>query len=352
MKNSTRNQLEENGYVVVRDLLNPATDLEPLRIAYSRLVDELAEIYTRRTESGMPADYNRLSFPDRLCYLTGISHGKAYHHLDPIINILDESYSLDSELPSAQLPEMFDLICNPAILSTLKDFIGPEIYSAPLFHNNIKTTREQLIYMDETSTGFHGSKPGDRSIYDFFLGTTVWHTDSHPGLADARESNIISAWIPLTESTIDNGCLLVVPGSHRLEHTHSPPPEEVTKTGIPVETAQGDVVFFGNNLLHSSLDNTSDDNHRWAFNTRYCPVGEPTGKPYLPGFIAHSLEDPSRVLKDAAVWQRMWSNALENIAVIQPVPPPRETSLEDAMAISRYWKEKTPDPDAWLNLNK
>ena len=352
MEESAKIQLEEDGYAVVRGLLNPSADLEPLKTAYSALIDELAEIYTERTGSCMPGHYKQLAFADRLCYLMGISHGKALHHLDPVINVMDRSYSLDRELPSAQLPEMFDLICNPAIISMMREFIGPEIYSAPLFHNNIKTTREQMTYMKEISIRFHGGIPDDLSIYTFFLGATIWHMDSYPGLVDARESNIISAWIPLTESTIDNGCLLVVPGSHRMNLPHSPLPEEITNMGVAVEAAPGDVVFFGNNTLHCSLENTSDKEYRWAFNTRYCTMGEPSGRPYLPGFIVHSRENPSRVLKNAAAWQQMWKNALENISNIQPVPLPQETSLEDAIAISRYWQEKMPDPEAWLNLNK
>jgi len=351
MENSAKTRLEEDGYAVVRGLLKPAADLEPLKTAYSALVDELAEIYTRRTGSGMPENYHRQTFAERLCYLTGASYGKAYHHLDPVINVMDRSYSLDRDLPSAQLPEMFDLMCNPAIISVIREFIGPEIYSTPLFHNNIKATRAQLTYLNKTSIRFHDGIPADLSIYDFFLGRTTWHTDLYPCLPDARNSNIIGAWIPLTESTINNGCLLIVPGSHHMKLDHSTLPEEITSKGVPVEVVPGDVVFIAHDTLHCSLENTSDK-YRWAFNTRYCVPGESTGRPYLPGFIVHSKRKPSRVLKDAVVWQQMWKNALENIPNIQPVPLPRETSLEDAVAISRYWEEKMPDHDAWLNLNK
>lgn len=351
MEKSVKVQLEEKGYAVVRGLLHPSTDLEHLKTAYSELIDKLSEIYAKMTGSGMPENNNRLTFADKLCYLTGISHGKAFHHLDPVLSVLDKSYTWDRDLPSAQLPEMFDLICNPAIISIINECIGPEIYSAPLFHNNIKLPREQLTCMEEISIRYHGCIPGDSLIYNFFLGTTAWHTDSYASLADARESNIINAWIPLTESTTDNGCLFIVPGSHRIELPRSPFPEDITSMGVPVEAVPGDVVFIGHNTLHCSLENTSN-RYRWAFNTRYCVAGESSGRPYLPGFVAHSNKKPSRVLKDSAVWQQMWRNALENISNIQPLPLPQETSLSEAVAISRYWEEKIPGPDAWLNLNK
>ena len=63
---------------------------------------------------------------------------------------------------------------------------------------------------------------------------------------------------PLKESTIDSGCMFVVPGSHRMKQSNSPPLEEITNMGIPIEAAPGDVVFFGNNTLHCSLENTSN----------------------------------------------------------------------------------------------
>jgi len=351
MEKSVKTRLDEDGYAVVRGLLNPATDLQPLKDSYSVLVDEMTEAYSARTGSRPPVNYLQMTLAARLCYVTAISHGKALHHLDPVINVMDKSYRQDRDLPSSQLPAMFDLICHPAIIDTIEQCIGPEIYSTPLFHNNIKPTREQMQYMKDLSISLHGSAPEDLLIYHFIMGTTDWHTDSCAGLADARESNIINVWIPLTEVNIENGCLLVVPGSQHMGYTHSPVPDEITDLAIPVEAAPGDVVLLGHNTLHGSLENTTDNQYRWAFNTRYCAIGEPSGRPYLPGFIAHSLEEPSRILKDALVWQQMWGNALENIASIQPVPSPRETSLAEAIAIRRYWEEKAPDPEAWLNLN-
>ena len=97
-------QLEKNGYTVVRGLLNPSTELGPLKSSYSRLIDELAEIYAKRIGSAVPKNFNQLSFADRLCYLIGISHGNAFHHLDPVLSVMHKSYSWDKELPSAQLP--------------------------------------------------------------------------------------------------------------------------------------------------------------------------------------------------------------------------------------------------------
>jgi len=351
MVKNLKTRLEEDGYAVLRGLLNPATDLEPLKKSYSALIDELADIYSARTRSRPPENYPQMTIAARLCYLMAISHGKALHNLDPVISVMDKSYCWDRNLPSSQLPAMFDLIRHPAIIDAIEQCIGPEIYSAPLFHHSLKPTRQQMDYMGDLSTSLHGSKPEDLLIYFFFMGATDWHADSCVSLADARESNIINAWIPLTEASVENGCLLVVPGSHRMEFSHSPIPEDIKDMGIPIEAAPGDVVFMGHNTLHGSLENTTGNQYRWAFNTRYCTTGEPSGRPYLPGFIAHSLEEPSRVLKDATVWQQMWDIALENIASIQPVPSPQETNLAEAVAISRYWEEKAPDPEAWLKLN-
>jgi phytanoyl-CoA hydroxylase len=352
MEKSARAELDENGYAVVRGLLNPAADLEPLKTAYSGLINELAKIYTARTGSNMPENFKHLPFVDRLCYLIGISHGEVFQHLAPCLSVMDKDYSWDGELPCAELPEMFDLMRHPAIIGMIREFIGPEILATSRYHTNIKLSATHMGLMKETATKSGGDLPDNSGCYHFFAGQTGWHVDSAYCLADARTTNSIIAWVPLTDAHIENSCLLIVPGSHRLELTGPKFPDEITARGVPLEAAPGDVVFMNQNTLHASTRNSTDHDIRWAFNARYCVAGEPSGRPYLPGFIADSIKTPSKVLKDAAVWQRMWRNALENIANIQPIPSPWETSLEDAATISRYWEEKAPDPEAWLNLNK
>ena len=54
--------------------------------------------------------------------------------------------------------------------------------------------------------------------------------------------------------------------------------------------------------IHSSLENTTDDQVRISFDLRYQPVGQPA----FPGFVAGSAAHPENVLSDAHEWAQCW----------------------------------------------
>lgn len=84
----------------------------------------------------------------------------------------------------------------------------------------------------------------------------------------------VAAWLALERTDPENGCLQVVPGSHRTgvlcpvpsdttrsftsETVPLPPGSEV----VDVEMEPGDVLFFHGNLIHGSEPNTSADRFR------------------------------------------------------------------------------------------
>ena len=96
-----------------------------------------------------------------------------------------------------------------------------------------------------------------------------WHQDSHYwGLSEPR---LVSAWIALTDSTIDNGCLRVLPGTHTrtFEHVEAPAQTNILSRGttvfgsVDLNTAVDIVLLAGQmslhhaNLIHGSKPNTS-----------------------------------------------------------------------------------------------
>jgi ectoine hydroxylase-related dioxygenase (phytanoyl-CoA dioxygenase family) len=96
-----------------------------------------------------------------------------------------------------------------------------------------------------------------------------WHQDGFYFPFD-REPQM-GLWLAVTEATIENGCLWVLPGSHRDEiHEHVPdrrPNANVgyveivdrdTRGEVPVEMAPGDLLVFHSRLMHRSKDNASD----------------------------------------------------------------------------------------------
>lgn len=97
-----------------------------------------------------------------------------------------------------------------------------------------------------------------------------------------KGSHKLSVWVALDDATIKNGCLKVIPGSHRrgeLLHrgeaidnfgfNNRMNPEDIDETtvvSLPIEA--GGAVFFQDLLLHASHPNTSGED-RWALISTY-----------------------------------------------------------------------------------
>jgi len=111
-------------------------------------------------------------------------------------------------------------------------------------------------------------------------GVVSWHQDGH--YWDFDEPRLVSAWIALTDSTPENGCMRVIPRSHRhrVPHRSRPAPENMLASGLEVaaEVDEGDaldvVLRAGEmslhhvNIIHGSKANPSD-RQRIGFAVRY-----------------------------------------------------------------------------------
>ncbi len=121
-----------------------------------------------------------------------------------------------------------------------------------------------------------------------------WHQD----WAYWKGSHKISIWVALDEATRDNGCLLVLPGTHTqvIEHDHVR--DAATKNGfgnridlsaygidaepVACELPRGSAVLFHDLALHASLPNTSGQPRR-ALIITYRDLSQPDEDyPYLP----------------------------------------------------------------------
>jgi phytanoyl-CoA hydroxylase len=110
-----------------------------------------------------------------------------------------------------------------------------------------------------------------------------WHQDEY--YIPTRDRSLTGCWIAIDDATIENGCLWVIPGSHKSGHIRkriaiereefqdkdmsdlSPFVEE--KDAIPVELEAGSVLFFNGYLLHGSLNNKSNDSYRRSLVNHY-----------------------------------------------------------------------------------
>jgi ectoine hydroxylase-related dioxygenase (phytanoyl-CoA dioxygenase family) len=98
----------------------------------------------------------------------------------------------------------------------------------------------------------------------------AWHQDEI--YIPTRDRSLIGAWIAMDDATIENGCLWVVPGSHRNGYLFPQRPHDNDdefdfapesfgfdqSAEVPVEVKAGALVFFNGYLLHRSRKNRSD----------------------------------------------------------------------------------------------
>ncbi len=82
----------------------------------------------------------------------------------------------------------YRLAVHPAMLDAVEDLIGPDI--------GVLST---IVF----------AKPPDGTKY------VSWHQDGRPMLRKGGPMRSLTAWIALSESHEENGCLRVIPGSHR-----------------------------------------------------------------------------------------------------------------------------------------
>jgi len=101
-----------------------------------------------------------------------------------------------------------------------------------------------------------------------FSSQTSWHQDIRYWRFDKPE--LVSVWMALGPENVDNGSLLVIPGSHKLNiepgrfdaalflRTDIEENEAMLATAVPVELEAGDVLFFHCKTLHAAGQNQSD----------------------------------------------------------------------------------------------
>lgn len=132
----------------------------------------------------------------------------------------------------------------------------------------------------------------------------AWHQDG--AYADYLGGTpAVSAWIALSDSTRENGCMRVIPGSHRtrLEHVQTNRPRNMLSRGqeiavevdereaIDVELRAGEMSLHHVDIVHGSSPNRSP-HWRTGFIVRYATpriVGAPVPVTVARGRRAHHL---------------------------------------------------------------
>ncbi|MEO0514470.1 MAG: phytanoyl-CoA dioxygenase family protein [Planctomycetota bacterium] len=135
-------------------------------------------------------------------------------------------------------------LAHPAMVETLTGVIGPDI-----------KCMQSMLFIKASG------KPGQ-----------AWHQDED--YIPTRDRSLTGGWIALDDATVDNGCLWIIPGSHKSgvlwpqaqqadqrfdcaqESTGFP---YTDADAVPVEVKAGSIVFFNGYLLHRSLPNRAPE---------------------------------------------------------------------------------------------
>lgn len=116
-----------------------------------------------------------------------------------------------------------------------------------------------------------------------------WHQDN--GYERGRTAPYLTCWLALDDSTLENGGLQIIPGSHEggiREHTmegaHAvirETPEESEARALDAKA--GDLLLFSSFLIHRTVGNTTRNRNRRAWVVQYCrgdQHNEDTGEVY------------------------------------------------------------------------
>ena len=151
--------------------------------------------------------------------------------------------------PHAVSPVMLRYLQHPALAEVLAQVTGAHL---PHWDGRVKGFQSMVFVKPP---GFPGQ---------------AWHQDEV--FIPTRDRSLVGAWVAIDDATVANGCLWVLPGSHRNGYLyplkeHGRPEEFDTapesygfddSEEIPVELEAGSVLFFNGYLLHRSKPNRSE----------------------------------------------------------------------------------------------
>jgi len=126
--------------------------------------------------------------------------------------------------------------------------------------------------------------------------TVPWHQDNAYLDEECWDKLQVTAWVPLVDTSLHNGCMQVIRGAHRSGitanhaccvggtwYTEVTPEEleatlgcDLGKDIVTCEVPLGSVLLLNNLIPHRSLENQSDG-VRWSLDLRWQRGGEPNG---------------------------------------------------------------------------
>ncbi|MBM3457755.1 MAG: phytanoyl-CoA dioxygenase family protein [Armatimonadetes bacterium] len=225
-----RSFFETNGYLVREDLIPPGWGAEICR--------DLEDLHNRMADALPP----------------GV-HVSWEHEVDPAVQRRIKQL-MHAELVSPGL----DRLCrSPEVLDVVEALLGPDL---SLYHCKLlmKAAREGTV--------------------------TPWHQDYSYWVTEDNRPLMLNCMLQIDDSTRENGCLQMVPGTHRqplLPHEVNSQPFgrflpgyfEPRADAVPLPLRAGSAIFFGPLIIHGSDANRSPHDRR-AVTMAYSLTGNST----------------------------------------------------------------------------
>ena len=294
-------QFNTDGYLVIDDVL-PTSVLDAVKAEYSDLMDQL---YAGWHAEGRVGDGAGLDFWGKL----SASYSAGCDWFQPM-DISLPGGEIAQDTPMHFGPAIFDLVMHDRLMDLAEALIGPELTLNPIQHVRIKPPSPQLS-SDETRA---------------HITRTDWHQDRAVGLQEADQTEMVTVWVAMTDATVENGCLQVVPGIDAGMLPHCPqvqtaiaPKHLDTDRAVPLPVKAGGVVLFHPLVPHASLPNTSKG-FRWSFDLRFNKTGQNTGREHFPSFVARSQVAPDTALRDWRDWRDAWFETRDRLATTPHIP--------------------------------
>lgn len=144
----------------------------------------------------------------------------------------------------ARDPVFTEWVSHPGMVRRLQQLLGPQVVM-PLAHHNCIMTKQPR-----------------------FSSETGWHQDIR--YWSFARPELVSVWLALGRETQDNGCLYLIPGTHRMTfgserldgalflRPELPENQQLIAKKIAAELEPGDVLFFHCRTFHAASRNKTD----------------------------------------------------------------------------------------------
>lgn len=250
----------EEGYLIVPDIFDPAA-LEPLRQEIHGEINRKARELLAAGK--LTRTHEETGFDRQLSHIYRESKEAGDAIVKHLMGIRGGGY---------YSPEMFGLIINPHLLAKISS----------------------LVASDEIVASAYRIRP---KLPHFGRGVVPWHQDSGYLAEHCDEHLIITCWVPFVDATKENGCMEILPRTHRgrVYQHHAGGNADflvIEDRDLPVDPSRaitaacprGGAVFMSNRTPHCSTPNISD-HIRWSVDLRYKAADVPNNVGIEPAHV-------------------------------------------------------------------